>query len=155
MGDLPSIDRQVQIDRTCQALVLRVFRDLDEFDYAGVVSCFAPDGVWLRAAGECRGREQIRAALEQRPRNQVVCHVVTNMLIDFPSSRSATMSAYNTVYRAEDPVALPATIPAPLGVWSLEAQLIEAPESRVDGEAQAWQIVLLKQRKLFSFPASS
>ena len=128
-------------------VLLSVFRDLDEFAYQRLVEQFAADGVWRREGRELAGRTQIRAALEQRPRNQVVRHLITNLIIDVETHSRARASGYNTAFRALDtaPADLPAPITAPLGLWVLDATLL--------CHDSVWLIADLRQTQQFSFPA--
>jgi SnoaL-like domain len=133
------------IEADCQRVVLSVFRHLDDFAYRRLIEHFATDGTWHREGRELAGRETILAALEQRPRNQVVRHVVTNLIVDVESPSRARASGYNTAFRALDtsPADLPVTIAAPLGLWVLDATLAR--------QGDAWLIAELRQAKQFSF----
>ena len=135
------------IEADCRRVLLSVFRDLDEFAYQRLVEQFTVDGRWRREGRELAGRAQIRAALEARPRNQVVRHLITNLIIDVESPSRARASAYNTAFRALDttPAALPAPITAPLGLWVLDGTLV--------CQADIWLIADLRQSQQFSFAA--
>ena len=134
-----------ELETDCQRVLLSVFRNLDEFDYASLVGYFAVDGRWQREGRELVGREQILAALEPRPRNQVVRHAITNLIVDLETRSSARASGYNTAFRALDvaPADLPVPIKSPLGLWVLDAKLVCYRD--------VWLITELRQTKQFSF----
>ena len=136
-------EREIEAD--CGRVVLSLFRDLDAFDYRKLIERFAIDGLWQREGRELAGRGQILTALEQRPRRQVVRHLITNLVVDVQSPSRARVSGYNTAFRALDasPAELPASITAPLGLWVLDATLV------LQGED--WLIAELRQAKQFSF----
>jgi len=135
--------RELEVD--CQRVLLSVFRNLDEFDYRSLIEYFALDGLWQREGRDLVGREQILAALEPRPRNQVVRHQITNLIVDLETRSTARASGYNTAYRALNVSAadLPVTIKAPLGLWVLDAKLVCYRD--------VWLITELRQTKQFSF----
>lgn len=137
--------RQREIEADCQRVVLSVFRDLDAFDYARLIEHFTLDGLWEREGRELVGHEQILAGLEQRPRNQVVRHQITNLIIEAHAPSQARASGYNTAYRAlgASPHDLPVAIKAPLGLWVLEASLVLCGD--------VWLIGGLRQARQFSF----
>lgn len=134
-----------EIEADCRRALHSVFRDLDEFAYQPLVEQFAADGRWRREGRELAGRAQIRAALEQRPRNQVVRHLITNLIIEVETPSRARASGYNTAFRALDtaPAELPAPITSPLGLWVLDATLV--------CHAGIWLIADLRQTPQFSF----
>ncbi len=135
-----------EIEADCRRVLLSVFRDLDEFAYERLIEQFAVDGRWRREGRELAGRVQIRAALEQRARNQVVRHLISNLIIEVQTPSRARASGYNTAFRALDmaPADLPAPITAPLGLWVLDATLV--------CHAGVWMIADLRQTQQFSFP---
>ena len=134
-----------ELEGDCQRVLLSVFRSLDEFDYRSLVECFAVDGLWQREGRDLVGREQILAALEPRPRNQVVRHLITNLIVELETRSSARVSGYNTACRALNVSAadLPVTIKSPLGLWVLDAKLVCYRD--------VWLITELRQTKQFSF----
>lgn len=139
-----------EIEADCQRVVLSVFRALDDFAYRRLIEYFTADATWQREGRDLAGREQILSALEQRPRNQVVRHVITNLIVDAETPVRAHARGYNTAFRALDvpPDVLPARIPAPLGLWVLDAALVL--------ERGAWRVADLRQARQFTFadPAS-
>lgn len=141
---LAAFDRR-GIEADCARVIISLFRDLDAFDYPRLIGNFAPDGLWAREGRELVGHAQILAALAQRPRNQVVRHLITNLIVDATSSSEACAGAYNTAYRALDVAAesLPARIDAPLGLWVLDARLA--------CREGVWRITALRQAQQFRF----
>jgi hypothetical protein len=139
----PGLRRDIEAD--CQRVVLSAFRDLDEFAYGRLIACFTVDGIWQREGRELAGREQILSALEQRPRKQVVRHLITNLVVEVETPSRARASGYNTAFRAlnASPADLPLPITSPLGMWVLDAKLA--------CHGDAWLITELRQAKQFSF----
>lgn len=137
--------RRRELEADCERVVLSVYRHLDEFDYARLVELFAPDGVWQREGRELKGRAQILANLEQRPRNQVVRHLITNLIVDIAPPAGARVTGYNTAYRALEtaPDVVPVEIDAPLGLWVLRAELVSFRD--------LWLITDLRQVQQFKF----
>lgn len=144
-GPGPADRRSIESD--CARVILSVFRDLDAFDYARLIGHFSPDALWEREGREFFGHAQILEALGQRPRDQLVRHLITNLIVDASSSTEARASAYNTAYRALNvvPGTLPVKIDAPLGLWVLDAGLT--------CREGIWRIDTLRQEKQFSFAA--
>lgn len=147
-GSQLSLGRQRELEADCQRVLLSVFRDLDEFDYQRVVGHFAEDGLWRREGLDLNGRAQILANLEQRPRKQVVRHLISNLIVEVQAQFNARASGYNTVFRAfgaagNTGAQLPATINAPLGLWVLEAKLVCFRD--------VWLITELRQQQQFAF----
>ncbi len=141
----PSAALRREIEADCQRVLLSAFRELDEFAYAQLAARFTPDGTWHREGREYAGRGQILAALEERPRTQVVRHIVTNLTVGVDSASRAVASGYNTVFRALDASAadVPIAITSPLGMWVLDATLVRSGD--------AWLIEDLRQTRQFSF----
>lgn len=143
-GLSPAERRGIEAD--CARVILSVFRDLDAFEYPRLIGHFSTDALWEREGRELVGHAQILAALEARPRNQLVRHLITNLIVDATSLSEAHASGYNTAYRALDLASglLPVKINAPLGLWVLDARL-----SCREG---VWQINTLRQARQFTFP---
>ncbi len=135
------------IEADCARVVLSVFRDLDAFDYPRLIGHFSADAMWEREGRELTGHAQILAALGARPRNQWVCHLITNLIVDATSASGARARGYNTAYRAleVEPGMLPARIDAPLGLWALDAGLT--------CREGVWRIDTLRQARQFTFAA--
>jgi len=83
----------------CSQVVHDFFHHYDQWRYARMLECYAPDGVWHRAGVALRGHARILEELERRPRAQRVIHVITNMRIEPTSASKATGTYYVTVYR--------------------------------------------------------
>jgi hypothetical protein len=86
------------IEWDCAATVLRLFGAMDALQYDRVAGAFTPDGVWHRAGKALRGRAQIVAAMNERPMDRLVRHIITNVVVDVVDERRATGSCYVTAY---------------------------------------------------------
>jgi hypothetical protein len=119
-----------QVEWQCQQIVARLFHDLDERNYDGLVNLFEENGVWLRQGKELKGREEIMAALCMRSPTYISRHVVSNFL--FTSSRGEQPSAvaYMTAYGNDSgqlPIK-PVEIRTPLGIFVVKCDFIQDGE---------------------------
>ena len=99
----------------------RAFRDLDDFDYSGVTNCFAR---MVSGFGRLESSEDVSRfarAMSFAAQSSGLCHVVNQHTHRFALTPERDDESVHTVYRVDDSAPLPATITAPLGVWSLEA----------------------------------
>lgn len=80
-------------ERSCQRLVIASYSLMDQGDYDGCASLFAPDATWVRGGKPVQGRAAIREALNQRPADQVSRHIVTNVLVRQDGASTATATA--------------------------------------------------------------
>lgn len=90
------------------------FHALDERQYGFMLECFEPDGRWLRQGRWLQGRDAIGQALEARPLDQRIRHVITNSFVQEAGRDVARVQAYMTAYRHA-------------GVASGEAAVIKGP----------------------------
>lgn len=78
-----------------QQLVLRSVDCVDRHDAAGFAALFAPDATLVRPNGQpLHGRDAIRTAYEQRPKDRITRHLVTNTLVEQESPGSASARSY-------------------------------------------------------------
>jgi hypothetical protein len=82
----------------CSQTVLRLFGAMDALRYADVAAAFTDDGVWHRAGKVLAGRAAIVAAMNERPPDRRVRHVITNIIIDVHDETRASGSCYVTAY---------------------------------------------------------
>ena len=116
-------------------VVLRFYRAIDDRDYAGLVSLFAPDGVWLRQGTELRGEDEIMAALNQRSATLRVVHIITNLYEEFVDDGEVDVHGYMAVV-LNDPKT-PHEGPMPLaGIDS-----IRPTWARLRSTGEGWRIV--------------
>ena len=93
----------------------RFYYYLDEFRYQDLAATMREDGVWHRQGKVLKGRAQVIAALEERPRTQRIRHVITNAFLSEESENAATLVAYLTAYKYDDgkPIKAAPTIDGP------------------------------------------
>ena len=96
-------------------LTHRFYYCLDEFRYQDLASLMREDGVWHRQGKVLKGRAQVVAALEERPRTQRIRHVITNAFLESESADAASLVAYLTAYKYDDgkPIKATPTIDGP------------------------------------------
>jgi hypothetical protein len=85
-----------------QQITHRFYYCLDEQRYDDLVALMRPDARWHRQGKVLDGHAAIRDALNERPRSQVIRHVITNTFVDGDSGNEATLNAYMTAYRFDD-----------------------------------------------------
>lgn len=102
----------LEIGWACSQVVHDFFHHYDQWRYARMLECYAPDGVWHRAGAALRGHARILQELERRPRDQRVVHIITNVRITPTSASTATGTYYVTVYRHAGALAEEAVAPA-------------------------------------------
>lgn len=78
---------------SCEALVIASYSLMDQGDYDGCADLFALDATWVRGGKPVQGRAAIRAALDQRPADQISRHIVTNVLVRQQGPSAATATA--------------------------------------------------------------
>jgi hypothetical protein len=83
-------------------LTNRFYWCLDEFRYQDLAALMREDGVWHRQGKVLKGRAQVLAALEERPRTQRIRHLITNAFLDSESAEAASLVAYLTAYKYDD-----------------------------------------------------
>lgn len=66
----------------CTNVLLKFFRDLDELNYDECLKAFVPDAKWERKGELLSGHADIRATLEARPADLIICHLISNIEID-------------------------------------------------------------------------
>lgn len=76
------LNRDGRDEAECVRLLMKFFRSLDEHDYETCLALFVEDAIWERKDAALKGREQIRAVLDARPRSVVICHQISNVEVD-------------------------------------------------------------------------
>jgi len=87
----------------------RFYYCLDEFRYQDLADLMREDGVWHRQGKVLKGRAQVLAALEERPRTQRIRHVITNAFLESENAEAANLVAYLTAYKYDDGKPIKAT----------------------------------------------
>jgi hypothetical protein len=123
-ADEPGTDASVQT--LCRNFVYRFYERYDQAAYAQLVQMFMPDGSWYRANQLLRGREQIIAALQQRPARRRSLHAVCNLQILPGQHGHVDLRYWLTVIRSDEaPEAeAPATIASASMVLSASAEIL-------------------------------
>ncbi len=123
-------DAARKIEWDCTQLILKFYGCLDEKRYDELVELFAGDGVWVRLGKELAGKEQIRAAMDER-NDWLTVHVVTNVRIDILGADRADTTQYITLYRHEGWAATagPAPVVLPLGILRHRDQLVRQSDA--------------------------
>ena len=80
---------------TCQHIVSRMTNCFDAGDFEAGLAFYAEDAVWHRPDGALTGRDAIAGYYRNRSPNAVICHVLTNFMVDFPSPDEALCTYYS------------------------------------------------------------
>jgi len=104
--------KRMLIEQECARVIVEYAHRIDHLDVEGFVNLFTKDAYYKQAAKEKPfvGHDQIRAWIKDYPRNQVVRHVATNILVTVVDENNAKASSYTTVYKAPNH---PADKPSP------------------------------------------
>ena len=109
-------------------LTNRFYYCLDEFRYQDLASLMREDGIWHRQGKVLKGRAQVIAALEERPRTQRIRHVITNAFLESESADAANLVAYLTAYKYDDgkPIKATPTIDGPFRLLLVRKRFAKA-----------------------------
>lgn len=121
------------------------FRDFDHWHYERMADTFLPHGTWDRNGLVLQGREAIVAELRRRPEQQVVRHLLSNIVVDEDGKDAASANFIVTAYRhmgEREPAKAP-VLDGPLMLLDATAQL-----RRVDG---SWMFEHQSLRRVFTF----
>ncbi len=97
----------------CHNQVMAFFRDLDESDYAGLVSRLTTDAIWHRQGKVLSGHADVLAALRTRSATQRIHHIITNLVADAIDPTTCAMRAYMIVVRYDNGKKLGGPAPFP------------------------------------------
>ena len=135
---------RLMIENAVQRAIVTLWAALDGGDFEAVAGSFSNDGVWHRQGKRLAGRNEVRAAMSERPKSARTRHLVTNTLVNIVDENSAEMQFYLTVYQhTADPADAPP--PAPMNV-PLTVALAHAS---VRKEAAGWKIQELRSADTF------
>ena len=87
-----------EIEAECVALSNAFAYHLDHKEYPALIALFAPNGTFVRTGVRLEGRENILAAMQQRPADQFTRHVTTNFHFTHVGHDSARAVFYNQSY---------------------------------------------------------
>ena len=118
-------------------LTHRFYYYLDEWRYTDLVALMREDGVWHRQGKVLKGHAQVLAALEERPRTQIIRHVITNAFLSESDDNSATLLAYLTAYRFDDGTQRkpPVTIAGPFRLLLVKKRFVRVGDAWKIAEA--------------------
>jgi len=109
-----------------QQITHRFYYYLDEQRYEDLVALMRPDARWHRQGKILEGQAAVLAALNERPRTQIIRHLITNTFLDRSSDGEATLKAYLTAYRYDDgtPRKPPVTIAGPFRILLVQKRFV-------------------------------
>ena len=125
--------------------LIAFFRDFDHWRYERMADAFVPHGTWDRNGLVLQGHEAIVAELQRRPEQQVVRHLLSNIVVDGEGKDTASATFIVTAYRhmgEREPAQAP-VLDGPLMLLDATAQL-----RRVEG---TWMFEHQSLRRVFTF----
>ena|SRR5436190_3759712 len=140
------------IDCECRRLLNRLVVGADH-DFERFLNVFSDDVIWTRESEEVRGREGIRASIEEsrqmhrqaNPNGHLARHVLTSTDIDAKDSNNAQAVAYCIVFREKEfDGQLPAKMSSP--------DILVEYRTTFRKTAEGWKIVQLESQQIFAKP---
>ena len=135
--------RKLEIQSACEALVARYCHLCDDREHAAFAALFTEDGMWIRPAGEFRGRKAIFDWMETRPVQQVTRHIMGSVHVEVLDEENAAGIGYCTVFQDYDP---PAGKPSPL----VQPKMVVDYRDRFRRSGGEWLIAERRTRVVFS-----
>lgn len=131
----------------CQQAVARMTNCFDAGEFETGLAFYAEDAVWHRPDGTLKGREAIAGYYRERPRNAVICHVLTNFVVDFEDADTATCSYYSMGFRhvTEGAPSLPVPMGGPGVLWRYHDRMVLT--------AEGWRVVERHADRIFEIGA--
>jgi len=125
----------------CERLAIGSYSLMDHGNYAECAAQFATSGIWVRGGKPFTGPDEILAALEQRPPNQLSRHIVTNIIVRPVDAESAEATALFVPLRGAKEDAGLAQLEPPMTVGDLHFEFVR--------EAGQWRIAKLTPQSVF------
>lgn len=125
----------------CQRLAIASYSLMDQGRYEETVALFSEDAVWVRGGRPVKGREEILAALRQRPETMVSRHLVTNVLVERTGTDAASATACFVPLRGDRRDDGSVAMPTIDSVGDLSFKFRR--------EAEGWRITHLQPQPLF------
>jgi len=118
-------DRRELAAFSCQQAISRMSSAFDAGDYEAGLAHYAPDAVWHRPDGVLRGIGEIRGYYAGRSPSLVICHVLTNFVVDFDAEGIATCSYYSMGFlqKSDEKRTLPVAMPGVGVLWRYHDRL--------------------------------
>lgn len=109
----------------CQQVVARMSSAFDAGNYQAGLAHYAPDAVWHRPDGVLSGIDQIAGYYGNRSPSLVICHVLTNFVVDFDAEGIATCSYYSMGFlqKSDEKRTLPVAMPGVGVLWRYHDRL--------------------------------
>ncbi|MBW6493328.1 MAG: nuclear transport factor 2 family protein [Burkholderiaceae bacterium] len=128
------MDELIQLahERACERLIHSFARALDQYDYAAALRLWADDGVFVALGREHKGHSGLLDWMNQREKDMVCRHIVTNIVVDVQSETHASASAYCSAWRVRG---WRGREPGPM---SLPAYVVEYTDAFVRDPAKGW-----------------
>ncbi|MBP6019357.1 MAG: nuclear transport factor 2 family protein [Burkholderiaceae bacterium] len=88
----------------CAQAIALFYHSLDQQDNETLLSCLAPDTVWIRQGKTLTGPDQILEALEQRNPDRITSHQFSNLHVALDKDGATAVATYYlTVYDNQHP----------------------------------------------------
>ena len=139
--------RRRAIEWDCTRTLTRFINALDAGDYETMAGLMAENGVWLRPGGDAIGPAGLLEAMRDRPRDLIIRHVISNVLVEVIDEDNATGITYLTVYRHRGPA--PQDGPAPVS----GVHMVGVSHNRLVRESGGWRISEKRTSRTFDAEA--
>ena len=111
-----------------QLMLNRYFNALDSRDYPTLLDCLTDDVDW-KVSSVRSGRADVAQAMEERPANAVVRHLVTNLDLRAEGDELSAFFLLSTfVHFTVEGDALPYPIAPPVIVADMRAKIVSTPD---------------------------
>lgn len=140
-------EKRQAIEQDCRQVVLRSARYLDVGNFPAFANLFTTDAIWARHDHNLQGREDIRAFLQARGQQNIVRHIVSNLLVEATDLFTANSVAYVMNYQSAGE-ANETNLPAPLDL----PHLIGEWHDRLERTDEGWRIAERRTQVIFRDP---
>ncbi len=86
------------IEWTCQKLMRRYYKHVDQYEYEEAANLFTEDATWEVMGVDLKGREQILKGLYEGLQKGTIRHVLTNTVVTVIDEDNAEANSYNNIY---------------------------------------------------------
>lgn len=132
--------QRLMAERACEKVIHRFAQALDAYDFEGVLQCWTEDGV-LQAPGEdFSGYPGLRRWLEQREKDLICRHVMTNVQVNVLDAELAEAHSICATWRVRG---WRGREPGPI---TTPAFLVDFHDSFRRGATGEWRLALRRSR---------
>jgi hypothetical protein len=110
---------------TVEQSILKLFAAIDAHSGVMVAAAFSADGVWIRHTYPCAGRDAIIDAMDRRPADRAIQHLISNFIVKAIDRTQAQTSFTVLAYADDRPIAgEPSPMSLPIALDRYDATLV-------------------------------